>query len=126
GDIGVRVQGVEGALLPGDAEGSGDALLLRGAVPLGGDQLHVPAPALGEDPRDVEGADAGGVRVRAEGTPADHAHAPPPRRRRVRFVLPRSGSPARRAPGADPVPVPAVAEVRSRADRSLRRVPPTD
>src|SRR5437660_11311925 len=64
GDLGRRLQGMEGPVLPGDAEGPGDAGLLRAAVPLGRDQLHVPAAALGADAHDVEGADARGIHVR--------------------------------------------------------------
>src|SRR5438105_1929924 len=122
GHLRIRLRRVEGTLLPGGPEGPGDAVLLRLAVPLGRDQLHLSPPAVGEDAGRLARPDTRRVRVRPQGTSADHAHAAASGRRRVGGVLPRSSPPARRSPRTDPVPVPAVAEVRPRADRVVRRL----
>src|SRR5687767_14662940 len=62
GHVGLRLRRVEARrLLPRGVEEPGDALVLREPVPLGRDQLHVPALPDREVHGDVEGRDAGGV-----------------------------------------------------------------
>src|SRR5262245_42914577 len=64
--LGVRIQRMEGPLLPTVAEGARDAALLREPVPLRGGQLHVP-PAAGRDhPHHVARHDTRGVPLHAE------------------------------------------------------------
>src|SRR6266508_1658505 len=126
GDFRIRLRRVEARrLLPGRAEERRHALVLREQVPLGGGQLHVPPVPHGEDPGRLAGGHAAGVRVHAQGEPADHALQAPGRCRRRRPRLPAAGEAPRRSPGDRAVPVPADPEVRQPAHRAVRRIAPT-
>src|SRR5439155_880767 len=71
--------------------------------------------------RDVEGRDAAGLPLRAQGLAADHARPPAPRSRGDGPALLRARGAPRRALRAGPVPDAAVAQARRRAPRDVPR-----
>ena len=97
------LSGLEAGLLSGQAAGQAVSEALRRAAELRGDQLHVPAPALGRHAEELGGSHAARLRVRGEGQHAHHAHpAAEERRRSHRAVSEDDRSAAHGAPaGAD-------------------------
>ena len=71
----VRLQGVEGLLLPGEDEGEGDAPLLRGAAARRRDQQHLLPDARARDAAALGRAGPRRLRVRPQGLAAHHAPA---------------------------------------------------
>src|SRR5437868_5206256 len=65
---------LETGILPREAGGEGLSGALREAVKQRGDQLHVPAVALGEDADGMAGGDAAGVRFFLQGAHAADPH----------------------------------------------------
>src|SRR6266480_1776442 len=72
-DVGLRLRRMAPRrLLPRGPEEGRHARLLLLATDLGRGQLHVPQAPLGEDDRAVARASSPGLRLHAEGQPADH------------------------------------------------------
>ena len=88
---------------PADLPASRFLRALREPADLCRDQLHVPPHAVVADAGVVGAGHAAGVHVRAEGAPADHAHAPARRGRAgAARVLPGHARPAARGGEAGP------------------------
>ena len=121
-DVGVRLRRVAPRrLLPRGPQEGRHARLLLLAADLGRDQLHVPQAPLREDDRAMARASAPGLRVHAEGEPADHpleeARGRGGRRPRVRD----DGQAARRPVRMRAVPMPAEPALRRGPAREVPR-----
>src|SRR6266511_1411940 len=115
---------VEAEVLPDRGEDLEAPRALRHAPADDRGELHVPPSAHGEDRGRMARGDTSGLRLRAEGVRAHHAHGPPEASRRDAAALLRARRARRRSPRADPLPDAADAEARRRRARRVHRVAP--
>src|SRR5581483_4617738 len=118
-DLGLRLQGVDRALLSAGHEECRHARLLRRAVQQRRGQLHVPAGADAGHDRELVGGDTGRLRLRPQSQPGHHPLRPAEGHRRTARPVPGDRGAARLAARAGAVPVPAEPEVRPRRARRL-------
>src|SRR5580704_11185871 len=115
------ISGVEAGLLSGQAALEAVPETLRRATELRGDQLHLSEAAVDLHSAKLGGSNAGGLRVRREGEPANHAYSAPQECGASHGAFPENDRPATDGapPRADSVPIGADHEMRRGAPARL-------